>query len=87
MMRIHTLEHRLKVDGTPDEVFPFFADARNLEAITPPLLRFRVVPPGSIRMGAGTQVEYHLRVFTHRAHVVPALLAADVARRCASARA
>jgi len=34
-----------------EEVFAFFANPRNLEAITPPWLRFRVVdaPPGEIR--------------------------------------
>lgn len=61
-MRIHTLERTLALQGTPAEVFPFFADARNLEAITPPLLRFKVVTPEPIRMGVGTLIEYRLRV-------------------------
>lgn len=61
-MRLHTLERAQVLDGTPDRVFPFFADARNLEAITPPLLRFRVITPGDIAMGAGTFIQYRLRV-------------------------
>lgn len=61
-MRVHTLRKRQVLDGTPAEVFPFFADARNLEAITPPLLRFRVITPGPIRMAVGTLIEYRLRV-------------------------
>ena len=32
-MRIHTLRRTQELDGTPQEVFPFFADAFNLEAI------------------------------------------------------
>lgn len=45
-----------------DEAFSFFADPRNLEAITPGWLRFRIVtaPP---RLGRGSRLEYRLRLF------------------------
>ena len=52
-MRIHTLRREQELDGTPDEVFPFFADAHNLEAITPPLLRFRSSPRARSRCRPG----------------------------------
>jgi ligand-binding SRPBCC domain-containing protein len=61
-MRIHVLHREQRLEGSPDEVFPFFADARNLEAITPPLLRFRVVTPEPIEMRAGTFLQYRLRL-------------------------
>lgn len=56
------LRREQRLPGTPEEVFAFFADARNLEALTPPLLRFRVITPGPIAMGAGTLIRYRLRV-------------------------
>jgi ligand-binding SRPBCC domain-containing protein len=62
MMRIHTLVREQELPGTPEEVFGLFADARNLEAITPPLLRFEVVTPGDIAMRVGTLIAYRLRL-------------------------
>lgn len=46
----------------PAEAFDFFGDARNLERITPPWLRFRVVTPDPVQMGPGTLIRYRLRL-------------------------
>src|SRR3954454_11619450 len=62
MSAIHVLRREQRLDAPPEAVFPFFADARNLEAITPPLLRFRMLTPEPIAMGAGTRLRYRLRV-------------------------
>jgi ligand-binding SRPBCC domain-containing protein len=59
---LQTLIRQQILPGDPDDVFGFFADAFNLEAITPPWLRFRVVTPGPIEMRPGTLIEYRLRL-------------------------
>jgi ligand-binding SRPBCC domain-containing protein len=60
---IHLLERVQTIPRPLGDVFRFFADAFNLEAITPPFLRFRVVTPPPIVMAAGTLIDYRLRLF------------------------
>lgn len=50
------------VDRPLEEVFAFFADARNLETLTPPWLQFEILTPGHIEMQVGTIIQYALRV-------------------------
>jgi ligand-binding SRPBCC domain-containing protein len=45
-----------------EELFPFFADAGNLETITPPTLSFSVLNPPPIVMRAGLLIDYKLRL-------------------------
>jgi ligand-binding SRPBCC domain-containing protein len=58
----HTLHREQRLPGAPEAVFGFFADAGNLEAITPPWLSFRIVTPRPVPMGVGTLIEYRLRL-------------------------
>ena len=46
-----------------DTAFAFFADAWNLEAITPQFLRFSIITPLPLEMSAGTRIEYRLSLW------------------------
>lgn len=46
-----------------ERVFAFFADARNLEAITPEFLRFSILPPVPVELSAGSRIHYRLSLF------------------------
>ncbi|MBX9678647.1 MAG: SRPBCC family protein [Gemmataceae bacterium] len=61
-MRVRTLNVEMWLPRPIDEVFPFFADAGNLDAITPPWLHFHIVTPRPIDMKAGALIDYKLRV-------------------------
>ena len=52
-MRIHVLERSQRIERPIAEVFPFYADAGNLERITPPWLGFEVTSERPIEMRAG----------------------------------
>jgi ligand-binding SRPBCC domain-containing protein len=58
----HVLRREQLVPQPPEAVFPFFADAGNLEAITPAWLAFSIVPPRPQDIGLGTLLEYRLRL-------------------------
>jgi ligand-binding SRPBCC domain-containing protein len=59
----HRLERSQLVARPLPEVFAFFADAGNLEAMTPPTLGFEIRTPRPIPVRAGTLIDYRLRLF------------------------
>lgn len=61
-MKTWRLRSSLWVPRQPAEVFPFFADAQNLERLTPPWLSFHIATPQPIEMREGTLIDYRLRV-------------------------
>lgn len=61
-MRERVLIREQVLPGTPDEVFPFFADAWNLEAITPPWLGFAITTQRPLEMREGARIDYRLRL-------------------------
>jgi ligand-binding SRPBCC domain-containing protein len=60
-MTTYELRRKLWVPYPIKQVFDFFADAKNLEQLTPPFLRFQITrtPP---RMEPGARIEYKLRI-------------------------
>ena len=62
MSRTWTLERTQLVRRDLDDTFAFFADPWNLEAITPPWLRFRITE-AQAPLDAGALLAYRLRLF------------------------
>ena len=63
MARTYRLERVQEIDRPLDEVFAFFSDAGNLQALTPRFLDFSIKTPLPIEMSAGARIEYRLGLF------------------------
>lgn len=61
-MRVHSLRSSVWLPQPLARVFDFFSEARNLEELTPPWLRFQVLTPEPIEMRAGLKIDYRLRL-------------------------
>ena len=63
MTKTHRLETFVTLPLGIDETFAFFADASNLEKITPPELCFKILTPRPIEITGGTEIDYRLRLY------------------------
>jgi ligand-binding SRPBCC domain-containing protein len=61
-VNVHRLQREQYVARPLADVFDFFAEAHNLERITPPWLSFTVLTPDPIEMRVGALIDYRLRV-------------------------
>lgn len=56
------LQTELLLPASRERVFEFFSDARQLETLTPPWIRFRITTPLPINMRPGALIDYRLRI-------------------------
>ena len=61
-MAEHILMRRQILDLPRKQVFEFFADAANLERITPPQLQFNIISPQPIKLKEGALIDYKLKL-------------------------
>ncbi len=61
-MKESLMEREALVERPLVEVFAFFSDPTNLEALTPPWLKFRVLNPPQLPLQEGVTIDYALRL-------------------------
>ncbi len=61
-MSEHILTRKLILDSPIEKVFAFYADAGNLERITPPELKFHITTAQPIDIKQGTLIDYRLKL-------------------------
>jgi ligand-binding SRPBCC domain-containing protein len=59
----HVLHREQFVPQPRSRVFAFYADAGNLERLTPESLQFHILTPLPIEMRSGALIEYRIRLF------------------------
>lgn len=74
-MKIFVLDRKTWLPAPRPDVFAFFADAANLERLTPPTLHFQILTPSPIAMSPGSRIDYRLRV-----HGVPVRWQSEITR-------
>jgi ligand-binding SRPBCC domain-containing protein len=74
-MRVSTFRTEVWLPQPLESVFPFFADARNLERITPPWLHFHILSAIPDPIQVGTRIRYQLRL-----HGVPFSWESEITR-------
>ncbi len=61
-MKIFSFDSEQWISKPLRDVFPFFANPKNLETITPAWLRFEIRTPGNIEMRQGAKIDYRLHL-------------------------
>jgi ligand-binding SRPBCC domain-containing protein len=62
-MKTRLFERTIWIPSAIEEVFSFFSQAENLEAVTPQWLGFRITTPLPITMSLGARIDYEIRLY------------------------